>query len=131
MKPITMHDLKIKVYADGANLQAILEGSQNPLIKGFTTNPTLLRKAGVHDVADFAREVLLAEKSKPVSFEVFADDLDEMHRQALQINTWGENVYVKIPVSNTKRVSCLPLIRELSKSGVKVNVTAIDRKSVV
>jgi transaldolase len=115
----------IKIFADGASLPSMLESARDPRIAGFTTNPTLMRKAGVTDYRAFAREVLGAIRDKPISFEVFADELDEMNRQARDIATWGENVYVKIPISNTRRAPTTTLIRELAAAGVKVNVTAI------
>lgn len=116
---------RIKIFADGASLPSMLESARNPRIAGFTTNPTLMRKAGVTDYRAFAREVLATISDKPISFEVFADDFAEMKRQGREIATWGENVYVKIPISNTKRESAIPLIRELAGAGVKLNVTAI------
>ncbi len=116
---------KLKIFADGAALAPILELYKNPRISGFTTNPTLMRKAGISDYRAFAHEVLAAIKDKPISFEVFADEFSEMKRQALEIKTWGDNVYVKIPITNTKRESAAPLIRELASSGVKLNVTAL------
>jgi len=120
-----LSDLKIKLFADGATLSQILQAYANPLIKGFTTNPTLMRAAGVSDYEGFARKVLESVKDKPISFEVFADEFSEMERQAHRIAGWGENVYVKIPVTNTRRESSMELVRRLSHSGVKVNVTAI------
>jgi transaldolase len=116
---------KLKIFADGAALAPILELYKNPRISGFTTNPTLMRKAGITDYRAFAHEVLAAIKDKPISFEVFADEFSEMKRQALEIKTWGDNVYVKIPITNTKRESAAPLIKELASSGVKLNVTAL------
>ena len=115
----------IKIFADGADKNGMMEMYRNPRIDGFTTNPTLMRKAGITDYVAFAKEILGAIPDKPISFEVFADDLEEMKRQALEIKTWGPNVYVKIPVMNTKRVSTAGLIRELSQSGVQLNITAI------
>jgi transaldolase len=116
---------RIKIFGDGASLPAMLELAKNPRISGFTTNPTLMRKAGVADYRAFAREVLAAIRDRPISFEVFADELPEMKRQALEIATWGENVYVKIPVTNTRREPATALVRELASAGVKLNVTAI------
>jgi transaldolase len=116
---------KLKIFADGAALAPMLELYKNSRISGFTTNPTLMRKAGITDYRAFAHEVLAAIKDKPISFEVFADEFSEMKRQALEIKTWGDNVYVKIPITNTKRESAAPLIRELSSAGVKLNVTAL------
>jgi len=115
----------IKVFADGASVSSMIESAKDPRIQGFTTNPTLMRKAGVSDYRAFAREVLAAITDKPVSFEVFADDFPEMRRQALDIATFGQNVYVKIPVTTTRSESTAPLVKELSHAGVKVNVTAI------
>jgi transaldolase len=120
-----LSDLKIKLFADGANVAQILQAYANPLIKGFTTNPTLMRSAGVIDYEGFARKVLESVTEKPISFEVFADEFCEMERQAHKIAGWGDNVYVKIPVTNTRRESSVDLVRRLSHSGVKVNVTAV------
>jgi transaldolase len=120
-----LSDLKIKLFADGANLAQILQAYANPLIKGFTTNPTLMRSAGVSDYEGFAHKVLESVTDKPISFEVFADEFSEMERQGHKIAGWGDNVYVKIPVTNTRRESSLDLVRRLSHSGVKVNVTAV------
>jgi transaldolase len=120
-----LSDLKIHVYADGAEIAGILEMAKNPLIKGFTTNPTLMRKAGIADYERFARELLQHVTEHPVSLEVFADDFAEMRRQAIVIAGWGKNVNVKIPITNTKGVSAVPLVADLVKSGIVVNVTAI------
>src|SRR5262245_27305450 len=117
--------LKVKIFADGADLKTMKEAAANPLIKGFTTNPTLMRQAGVNDYKAFAHEVLKAIPDRPISFEVFADDLPTMEDQAREIASWGENVYVKIPVSNTKGEFTGPLIATLSRAGIKLNVTAI------
>ncbi|MBW4660798.1 MAG: transaldolase [Drouetiella hepatica Uher 2000/2452] len=117
--------LKIKLFADGANLDDMLAAYQGGVVQGFTTNPTLMRRAGVMDYESFAREVLEIIPDRPISFEVFADDFETMYRQALQINTWGENVYVKIPITNTKGESAVPLIKRLVGDGIKLNVTAI------
>jgi transaldolase len=117
--------LGIKIFADGADLEGILRLADDPLISGFTTNPTLMRKAGVDDYEGFARKVLDHVTDKPISFEVFSDDFDEMRRQALLIGSWGSNVYVKIPVTNTKGESTEALVRELSVEGLRLNVTAI------
>ena len=119
------YDLKIKVFADGADLGGILELTKNPLIKGFTTNPTLMNKAGVTDYEKFAKEVLGTIASFPISFEVVADDFVEMGRQARKLASWGENVYVKIPITNTKGESSADLIKELASEGLKLNVTAL------
>ena len=115
----------IKLFADGADKQGILEMYNNPSIDGFTTNPTLMRKAGITDYVTFAKEILDEITDKPVSFEVFADEYKEMEQQALKISKWGENVYVKIPVMNTKMMPSYELIRHLSLEGVKINITAI------
>ena len=115
----------IKLFADGADKQGILEMYKNPSIDGFTTNPTLMRKAGITDYVTFAKEILDEITDKPVSFEVFADEYKEMEQQALKISKWGENVYVKIPVMNTKKIPSYELIRHLSLKGVKINITAI------
>jgi transaldolase len=117
--------LKIKIFADGADIKAMREAAANPLIKGFTTNPTLMRGAGVDDYKGFALDVLKIISDRPISFEVFADDFPTMGEQAREIASWGENVYVKIPVSNTKGEFAGPLIAALSRAGVKLNVTAI------
>src|SRR5579862_1104890 len=121
----SLADLKIKIFADGAERDAMLEMAKNPLIRGFTTNPTLMRKAGVADYAAFARDILGVIRKHPISFEVFADEFSEMERQAEQIASWGENVFVKIPVTNTRREPSLDLICRLSRRGIKLNVTAI------
>ena len=117
--------LRIKIFADGAGLESIAKLYANPLIKGFTTNPTLMRKAGVENYERFAREVLEAVRDRPISFEVFSDDFDEMERQALRISSWAENVYVKVPVTNTKGDPSEAVVRKLADQGVKVNVTAL------
>jgi transaldolase len=120
-----LSNLKVKVFADGADRSGMLELYRNPLIKGFTTNPTLMRNAGITDYEAFARDILKAIPDRPISLEVFSDDFDEMEAQARRIAAWGENVYVKIPVTNTQGESSLPLIRALAKAGVKQNVTAM------
>jgi len=117
--------LRVKIFADGADFDGIMKMYANPLIKGFTTNPTLMRKAGVSDYEAFARKVLAAVPDRPVSLEVFADEFDEMERQARVIASWGGNVNVKIPVTNTRREFSGPLIRSLSAAGVALNVTAV------
>jgi transaldolase len=117
--------LKIKLFADGADRAQIVAAQANPLISGFTTNPTLMRAAGVKDYEAFAHEVLEVVTERPISFEVFADEFCEMERQAHKIAGWAENVYVKIPVTNTRRQSSMELVHRLAHSGVKVNVTAI------
>ena len=117
--------LKVQIFADGADKAGMLEMYNKSFIKGLTTNPTLMKKAGIKDYEAFAKDILLEVKDKSISFEVFSDDLDEMEEQALKIATWGENVYVKIPITNTKGIPTYSLIKKLSDKGVKVNVTAI------
>jgi len=117
--------LKVQIFADGADKAGMLEMYKKPFIKGLTTNPTLMKKAGIKDYEAFAKDILLEVKDKSISFEVFSDDLDEMEKQALKIATWGENVYVEIPITNTKGIPTYSLIKKLSDKGVKVNVTAI------
>jgi transaldolase len=118
-------DLRVKLFADGADKSGMLKHYANPLIKGFTTNPTLMRKAGVTDYEAFAREIIELIPDRHISLEVFSDDFGEMYEQAQKIGSWGKNVYVKIPVTNTKGESSVPLLRELAPSGIKLNVTAI------
>jgi transaldolase len=120
-----LQSLRVKIFADGADLPAMKALYANPLVKGFTTNPTLMKAAGITDYVAFARKVLAAIPDRPVSFEVFADDFDEMEHQAREIASWGRNVNVKIPVTNTKSEFCGPLVSRLSKRGVQVNVTAV------
>lgn len=120
-----LEDLKVKIYADGADKAGMTKLAALPLIKGLTTNPTLMRSAGLTDYEFFAREVLAEIHDKPISFEVFSDDFPEMKRQALKINRWQENVYVKIPVTNTLGQASFDLIAELAKEGVKLNITAL------
>jgi transaldolase len=122
---VAADSLRVKIFADGADKAGILAMAENPIIKGFTTNPTLMCKAGIIDYEAFAKDILSSIKDRPISFEVFSDEFDEMHRQALKIASWGENVYVKIPVTNTRGQSSVPLIRRLAPTGVKMNVTAI------
>jgi len=117
--------IKVKLFADGADLTGIKEMASNPAIKGFTTNPTLMRKAGVTDYKGFASQVLQIVGGRPISFEVFADEFGEMERQAHEIASWGKNIYVKIPVTNTKSEFCGPLVQRLSRAGVQLNVTAL------
>jgi transaldolase len=121
----SIRDLKVKIFADGADKAGMLEMARLPYIAGFTTNPTLMRKAGVADYRAFAREVLGAIPDRPISFEVFSDDLEEMERQAREITTWGAQVYVKVPVTNTRREPAYGVIRRLAEAGIKLNVTAI------
>jgi transaldolase len=117
--------LRTKIFADGADLAGILDMYAKPYIKGFTTNPTLMRKAGISDYRAFARTVLCAIPDRPISFEVFSDDFAEMERQARDIASWGANVYVKVPITNTRGQSAVDLVKRLSQEGVKVNVTAL------
>lgn len=121
----SLADLNVKIFADGADKAGIIELYRSPLIKGFTTNPTLMRKAGVSNYRSFAREILAAIPDRPVSFEVLSDEFDEMERQALEISSWGDNVYVKIPITNTRGESSCDLVCKLSRAGVKLNVTAM------
>ena len=121
----SVNDLTIKIFADGAEKAGMLDMYKKPYIKGFTTNPTLMRKAGISDYGSFARDILTEITDLPLSFEVFSDDFDEMKRQALFITSWGKNVYVKIPVTNTLGSPSYDLITDLAQAGVKLNVTAI------
>jgi transaldolase len=121
----SVSDLKVKIFADGADKATILDMCRRPYISGFTTNPTLMRKAGVSDYEAFARAVLEAVPDRPISFEVLADDFPEMERQARKIAGWGTNVYVKIPVTNTRREPAVDLIRRLAREQIQVNVTAV------
>jgi transaldolase len=116
---------KIKIYSDGADRASMLEMAKNPAIKGLTTNPSLMKKAGITDYKSFCLDILQQIKTQPLSFEVFTDDIKDMKRQALEIKTWGSNVYVKIPITNSEGQSTIPLIKELTMAGVKLNVTAI------
>lgn len=120
-----VQSLTVKIFADGADRVGILELAADPRIQGFTTNPTLMRAAGVGDYEAFARDILEAVSDRPFSLEVFSDDFDDMERQALKIASWGDQVYVKIPITNTKGESSGPLLRRLVEHGVKVNVTAM------
>ena len=121
----SLNDLKIQIYADGADKAGILDLYAKPYIKGLTTNPTLMNKAGIKDYEAFSKDILQTVKTKPISLEVFTDDLVDMKRQALKIASWGSNVYTKIPITNSVGASCLPLIKELAAQGVKLNVTAL------
>jgi transaldolase len=118
-------DLKVKIFADGADKAGMLEIAKHPYVKGFTTNPTLMNRAGIRDYEAFAHDILASIPDRSISFEVFSDDFDDMKRQALKIAQWGKNVYVKIPVMNTKAEYAYDLIRSLAKEGVKQNVTAL------
>ena len=120
-----IEELTVKIFADGADKNGILEMYSNPDIDGFTTNPTLMRKAGITDYVTFAKDLLKEISDKPISFEVFADELSDMSAQAKVIASWGSNVNVKIPVTNTKGIFTGPIIRELSATGVKLNITAV------
>src|SRR5437667_3053013 len=126
-----LSQLKIRIFADGADKTSMFSLYANPLIRGMTTNPTLMRKAGITDYEAFAKEVLQTVTDKPISFEVFSDDFVEMRRQALKIAGWQDNVYVKIPITNTRNESSLPLIRDLAAEGVKLNITAVLTKEQV
>jgi transaldolase len=121
----SVSDLSVKIFADGADKAGMLEMYGKSFIKGFTTNPTLMRKAGVSNYMEFARDILQVIPDRPISFEVFSDEFDEMESQAKTISTWGKNVYVKIPVSNTRAEPSYDLVHRLSHSGVQINVTAI------
>jgi transaldolase len=120
-----VNGLQVKLFADGADKADMLEMYRNPLIKGFTTNPTLMRKAGVKNYRAFAQDIINAIPDRPISLEVFSDEFDEMERQAQEISSWGENINIKIPVTNTRRQPSYDLLRRLSKAGVKLNVTAL------
>src|SRR5579872_3224277 len=121
----SLQELRVKIFADGADKAGILSLNANPLIRGMTTNPTLMRKADISNYEAFARDILAFVKSKPISFEVFSDEFSQMRRQALKIASWQNNVYVKIPITNTRGESSLPLIRQLAGDGVQLNITAI------
>jgi len=123
MKSLT--ELTIQIYADGADKAGILDLYAKPYVKGLTTNPSLMKKAGVKNYEAFAKDILQTVTAKPISLEVFTDDVADMKRQALMITSWGKNVYTKIPITNSKGESCLPLIKELGAQGVKLNVTAL------
>jgi transaldolase len=121
----SVNQLKVKIFADGADKAGMLDMYKNPHVKGFTTNPTLMRKAGVTDYEAAARDIVKAIPDRSISFEVFADDFPEMERQARRITTWGKHVSVKIPITNTKKESALALVRKLSQEGIALNVTAL------
>jgi len=120
-----VEELKVKIFADGADKTGMLEMYQKPFIKGLTTNPTLMKKAGITDYRAFCKDILRSINDKPLSFEVFSDDFLEMERQALEIASWGDNVYVKIPITNTKQDPCYELVKKLVNQKVKLNVTAL------
>ena len=117
--------IKIKIFADGAKKEDILLMNSLPYINGFTTNPTLMRKAGIHSYEDFSKEILATVQEKPLSLEVFSDDFNEMEKQARKIFSWGKNVYVKIPITNSMGDSSINLIKKLSDDGIKLNITAL------
>jgi len=121
----SLAELKVKIFADGADKATMLDMYQKEFIHGLTTNPTLMRASGIKNYKSFCNEILSIIKNKPLSFEVFSDDFLEMERQAMEIASWGSNVYVKIPITNTKKESCNFLIERLSKRSVKINVTAL------
>lgn len=123
MKPV--EHLNIQIFADGADKEGMLDMYEKPFIKGLTTNPTLMNKAGIRDYKSFALEILSEIKNKPISFEVFSDDFTDMERQALEIASWGDNVYVKIPISNTKGEPCYELVKRLAADKIKLNITAL------
>jgi len=120
-----VEELKVKIFADGADKVGMLEMYSKPFVKGLTTNPTLMKKAGITDYRAFCKDILTSIRDKPLSFEVFSDDFSEMERQALEIASWGENVYVKIPVTNTKQETCYALVKKLTLQKVRLNVTAL------
>lgn len=120
-----VEELKVKIFADGADKAGMLEMYEKPFVKGLTTNPTLMKKAGITDYRAFCKDILTSIKDKSLSFEVFSDDFVEMERQALEIASWGDNVYVKIPVTNTKQEVCYSLVKKLADQKVKLNVTAL------
>jgi transaldolase len=120
-----VQDLKVQIFADGADKAGMLEMYAKPYIKGLTTNPTLMKKVGITDYRAFCKDILTFIKDKPLSFEVFSDDFEEMERQAMEIASWGNNVYVKIPVTNTKQETCYALVKKLGAHKVNMNITAI------
>ena len=121
----TIEDLKVKIFSDGADKKDMLDMNSKNFIKGLTTNPTLMKKAGIKDYEAFAKDILSTIKEKPISFEVFSDDFNEMEKQAMEITSWADNVYVKIPITNTKKESSKELIQRLAEKKVKLNITAI------
>jgi|TARA_B110000444_G_C18677069_1_gene517958 transaldolase len=126
-----IESLSVKIFADGADKKDMLSMYEKPFIKGLTTNPTLMKKAGITDYREFCKDILTTVDNKPISFEVFSDDFREMERQALEISAWGSNVYVKIPVTNTRGETCYELVKKLAKQQVKINVTAIMTASQI
>src|SRR5437660_1931818 len=131
MSTVLLEKLPIKIFADGADCDGIAELYKKPFIRGLTTNPTLMRKVGISDYESFAKSLLEVVKDKPISFEVFSDEFPEMRRQARQISAWQNNVYVKIPITNTRGDSAIPLIQDLANEGVRLNVTAILTRAQV
>ena len=125
MSTVLLERLPIKIFADGADRDGIAELYKKPFIRGLTTNPTLMRKVGISDYESFAKSILEVVKDKPISFEVFSDEFREMRRQARKISAWQSNVYVKIPITNTRGDSAIPLIRDLAGDGIQLNITAI------
>ena len=123
-----MKRFKIKIFADGCNFKNIINYNKNKFIKGFTTNPSLMKLSGVKNYEKFAKKILKVVRFKPISFEVFSDELHEMYRQAKIISSWGENIYVKIPITNTKKISTQKILSKLSNQGIKVNITAVFTK---
>jgi len=126
-----LNELKVKIFADGANLSGMIEMASKSHIAGLTTNPTLMRKAGITNYTNFAKEVLKEIKHKPISFEVFSDELEDMKTQGMKIASWAENVYVKIPITNSRGDSTFDVVNYLSQQGIKVNVTAVMDQSQV
>lgn len=120
-----INDLKVKIYADGADIQEMKKEYAKGIVKGFTTNPTLMKKAGITSYSNFSKEILKEITELPISMEVFSDDFDEMGEEAHEISSWGENVFVKIPITNSRGESSVSLIRNLSEEGLKLNITAI------
>jgi len=131
MSTAILEKLPVQIFADGADREGIIDLYRKPYIKGLTTNPTLMRKVGITDYEAFAKSILETVKDKPISFEVFSDEFPEMRRQALKIKDWQKNVYVKIPITNTKGESAIDLIRDLATQGVQLNITAILTKEQV
>src|SRR5438105_15079530 len=125
MSTVLLEKLPIKIFADGADRDGIAELYKKPFIRGLTTNPTLMRKVGISDYESFAKSILEVVRDKPISFEVFSDEFPEMRRQAHKISAWQSNVYVKIPITNTRGDSAIPVIRDLASDGIQLNITAI------
>ncbi len=125
MSSPSIKNLKIKIFADGADIKSMIEAYKGDVVKGFTTNPTLMKKNGITDYEGFAKEVIKNIPDRPISFEVFSDEIDEMASQAKKIASWGKNINVKIPITNTKGQSTVPLVKKLSSEGLSLNITAI------